>query len=288
LVASAKQPAGVPHRIAALCPDRLAFRLVDRFDYIALGCDRELRSPAPGRALRSSDGLEIQVAKPPSDFPPTARDHRPPPVQRLPTRIDQASIGAASHVDGAWSVPVGLCDRSRLPGTIALGAGRHGLVAGPARSGRSSVLRLVARLVTQAGGRVGVIADPRSAVSMVEGADVLEGEVGDAHLAHLDVVVVDDADGIDAGWLLDAIADRGLACGVLAAGETMALVRGYGHWTERIRRERSGLLLAPEPSDGDLLRVRLRRTQLGRPVPGRGVLVGPDGIDVIQTALPAD
>ncbi|MCL2552895.1 MAG: hypothetical protein FWE75_12230, partial [Actinomycetia bacterium] len=65
---------------------------------------------------------------------------------------------------------------------------------------------------------------------------------------------------------------------LVAAGRADALRRTYGHWTQRARDSRCGILLAPDHDlDGDLLGTTLPRHDRLAPLPGRGYLVV-DGI----------
>src|SRR6266576_3927706 len=82
----------------------------------------------------------------------------------------------------------------------------------------------------------------------------------------------------------------------VVSGRSDDLAVTYRGVASEVRRSRSGLLLQPEPGDGDLLGIRLPRSR-PVPVPGRGVLLLDqpqvralaDGADVlyVQVALPS-
>jgi S-DNA-T family DNA segregation ATPase FtsK/SpoIIIE len=76
---------------------------------------------------------------------------------------------------------------------------------------------------------------------------------------------------------------------VVAAGRPDGLRRAYGHWTEKLRLSRCGVLLSPDHDlDGDLLGVVLPRAERMAPLPGRGYLVVDGVVDGIQVALFAE
>jgi S-DNA-T family DNA segregation ATPase FtsK/SpoIIIE len=72
---------------------------------------------------------------------------------------------------------------------------------------------------------------------------------------------------------------------LIIAGRADSLRSAYGHWTQQVRRSRSGVLLRPDIDlDGDLLGVRLPRRA---PVPitvARGYLINDGGAELIQAA----
>jgi S-DNA-T family DNA segregation ATPase FtsK/SpoIIIE len=100
------------------------------------------------------------------------------------------------------------------------------------------------------------------------------------------LVLVDDAAGVDAAALAELLDERRPDVHVVAADQSDVLRTAYGHWTQVVRRSRLGLLLGPPGhGDGDLWQVTLPRVQVG-PLPGRALLVAPEGIELVQAALP--
>jgi S-DNA-T family DNA segregation ATPase FtsK/SpoIIIE len=76
---------------------------------------------------------------------------------------------------------------------------------------------------------------------------------------------------------------------VLAGDPEAGLCAGFGGWQVDAKRARRGCLLSPQQiTDGDLIGVRLRRSQVGESVrPGRALLNLGDG-ELITVAVPAD
>jgi S-DNA-T family DNA segregation ATPase FtsK/SpoIIIE len=94
-------------------------------------------------------------------------------------------------------------------------------------------------------------------------------------------VFVDDADRVEGLEPLLGLPDLH----VLAAGTADALRAAYGHWTQRVRRSRLGVLLRPDLDlDGELLGVSLPRRPPVAPLPGRGYLVHDGRFTMVQCA----
>jgi S-DNA-T family DNA segregation ATPase FtsK/SpoIIIE len=176
------------------------------------------------------------------------------------------------------------------------------IIAGPRRSGRSTVLRLV---LDQLRNRDVLVAAPRRS-PLVEAAEARRIRVvtpDDPPTAigpySGQLLLVDDSETFLDTQIGDALTDllrsgrSGFAAVVAARSDELAVTyRGVGH---EARRSRAGLLLQPEPGDGELLGLRLPRTYSTQP-PGRGVLVveqaqlqainGGAAVLPIQVALP--
>jgi S-DNA-T family DNA segregation ATPase FtsK/SpoIIIE len=160
------------------------------------------------------------------------------------------------------------------------GAGRV-LIAGPPRSGRSTVLRSLARQAVAAGVPTVIAAPARSPLTRAA------RELGLAVIGPDDaappppparsLVLVDDGETFtDApagdrltGWLRDPVT----APAMIVAGRSEDLATTYRGVAAEVRRSRCGILLRPGPVDGELLGVRLPRSSAPAP-PGRGVAVG--------------
>ena len=157
VIATADRPGAVPGPIAGLVADRLVFRLADPYDYASFG----LRPPSgrvpPGRAIDARTGRELQVAC----FERTLEEEvaavaaaaaptiRPPqPIGVLPSRISITElIGGVGLENPDWHVPVGIGDDALEPVTLRLAPGEPVLIAGGPRSGRSTMLLTIARVV---------------------------------------------------------------------------------------------------------------------------------------------
>jgi S-DNA-T family DNA segregation ATPase FtsK/SpoIIIE len=326
----ASDASGFVGQISTVFEERLLLRFADPDDWGRAGVPaRDVpRTMPPGRALLPTAAglLEAQVAllDPDSSGPAqvaalqaigraAAERHRDVPRSMRPLRVDalpsRVTAAEALRLDPElaplaplWALvgaggdalgPVGVDLLETSPGFV---------IAGPPRSGRSTVLETMTRSLVQRGVPVALVTPRRSplrslaalpgvlGVLGVEGDDV---EALDKLLDGLDrhVVLVDDAE-----LLLDtSMADRLESLvrsardadqAVVAAGTTDDLGSQYRGFVVDIRRSRSGLLISPQsPSDGDLLGVRLPRNMAAGP-PGRGLLVRNGTVTPVQAALP--
>ncbi len=159
-VLTADRPGAVPAVVAAAAARTLLFRLADPYDAAGYGV-RTDRVPdgIPGRAVDTRTGADVQVATVPADdlarvvttiAAATPATPTPPAgIRILPDAVSLADLGTATTGDDAcWRLPVGLADDDLAPVTLDLRTGDHALVAGPARSGRSTALATVAATVT--------------------------------------------------------------------------------------------------------------------------------------------
>nr|WP_231127224.1 FtsK/SpoIIIE domain-containing protein [Motilibacter aurantiacus] len=309
-------------RVGAAIEDKLLLRLADPADYALAGVSPRCLPPdglPAGRALRSDSAEPVQVAL--LDGALSGREQaaalrrlgerlarrdaalpaasRPPRVDALPARVS---------FEQAWQLrPEGWLPQHALVGvggdTLAaqgpdLSAGAGGfLVAGPPRSGRSTVLLTMARSLL-AGGTGLVLVAPRASplralagrpgvVQVLEDAALPAATLASA-LGRLapgrGALLLDDADLLRdcpaREVLLDAVreaADGGRA--VVAAGSVDEGFAGFSGWQVELRKARCGVLLAPQGlADGDLIGVRLPRGLVGGPVrPGRALAQLGDG-----------
>ncbi|WP_018504159.1 FtsK/SpoIIIE domain-containing protein [Parafrankia discariae] len=214
---------------------------------------------------------------------------------------DTAGSGSTAGSGRRAPVLLGVGGDELAPVGIDLDADGPGfVVAGPARSGRSSTLTSIGRGLLAAGSRLVVIC-PRpsplrglsgpAVVQLVEGIplnEALRRLGGPAQV----VVLVDDAELAAPSSLGDELAvflrgghDGG---GLVAAGTTEDLAGQFRGFLVDARRSRNGLLLSPGgPADGDLLGVRLPRTVCGPGPPGRGLLVRRGTITPVQVVEPS-
>ncbi|NUR82778.1 MAG: cell division protein FtsK, partial [Nonomuraea sp.] len=182
-------------------------------------------------------------------------------------------------------------------GLDLLASGPGAVVAGPPRSGRSSVLLTIARSLIAYGTPVVAVVPRRSPLRDLEGAlAVLDGNatgLGDL-LDGRDryVVIVDDAELINpdspAGQCFDEVLRTGRdgEHGLLLGGATGDLATAYRGFVAETRKSRTGFLLSVQsPADGDLFTIRLPRGAVGGP-PGRGLLVTMGATTPVQAAIP--
>ena len=315
VVLTAEGPGAAPHRLLAMCCQRLVFRLGDRADHAAFAISAaDVPTLGPGRAIDPEGPTLVQVARPPHGLggavaalasrvttPNPRRLARP--VGVLPTNIglDQLAAAAAEHMteddvvqDGASqggevALLVGVSDVGLVPARLRLPPGGHALVAGPPRSGRSTALATLAASAAAGGLRVVAVSThdgwPPGVVAL-RPSDPTLGELVDAPGPV--VVLIDDADLIAEDHLVLArvVSARRPDRHVVAAGRSDRLRNGYGHWTRELRADRAGLLLVPDPDiDGELTGARLPRTAPVPLKPGRGWLSGGDPEGFLQVAL---
>jgi S-DNA-T family DNA segregation ATPase FtsK/SpoIIIE len=303
-------------RTAAALSRKFLLDLIDRTDYGMVGISSN-SLPAffpPGRAIAAEDGCELQMAVLGLD-PQTT------------TQWAAISEIAASQPATAGPAPFRICPLpSRVPppktidlapGQVLLGVGGDGaepivvdltasdgrfLIAGPARSGRSTALIGMVEQLASNGMRPLIGAPARSRFAhwahqhgyqTISPADQTLADDRD----EADLLVVDDSEQfLDtpggeqlAEWIANQPGEAIVLC-VARSEDLIVSFRGLG---VEVRRSRTGLLLQPSVADGELLGIRIA-PQRQTPVPGRGLLVtdehraaAPNGLP-IQIAAFAD
>ncbi|GAA2707273.1 FtsK/SpoIIIE domain-containing protein [Actinoplanes palleronii] len=224
---------------------------------------------------------------------------RPFRLGEVPTQIGYAQAAAlpqASTGDGWLMAGVGGENQLLQYGPdLATGVPAFG-IGGPSKSGRSTMLLSMARSALDRGQQVIVLA-PRTSpvrdlagkpgvITVHTGTDVTPDELT-AALAQVTgraLIVVDDAaalrDMAASGELRDVIRNgEAKRLAVIYAGDPEDLGVGFSGWLVDARRSRRGALLSPQNrTDGDLIGLRLQRTQIGQPVKaGRAMLHLGDG-----------
>ena len=317
-------------RISALCEEKLAFKLAEKEDYALIGLrPRELPDDIPpGRAFRAGSRTEVQVALLAPDASGQgqatalrsiagqcrSRDSAVPAAQRpfrvdlLPARVSFADAWRLRPVDAGllWGmVGVGGDTLTALGPDLASGVPCF-IVAGPAKSGRSTILRSMARSFLSAGTPVVLVAprpSPLRSLASTSGVlrlfdtpELREDELAGA-LASFGgpgVVLIDDAEILrdcDAAGELSRLiafgADAGQA--LVLAGDAESVGLGFGGWQVEAKRARRGCLTAPAAlPEGDLIGVRLSRGVIGQPPrPGRCLLNTGDG-SLVTVTVPAE
>lgn len=306
LALTAHRPGAVPAAIAAAVARRWVHALADPAEHLAAGLAATLGPLPPGRFVDAATGLAAQVAVPAGGWDAAVdacaaawagHPRTAPPVGTLPRVVPWTSVGAAASLGARpWVVPVGVADDDLRPAALRLWEGDHVLVAGPARSGRSTALAVVAHAVVAAGGRALVVVGSRqvrgSGAALPAGAEPVEPGGLAAALAgeaRPTVVLVDDADLLDddGGVLAGLVATAPDGVNVVAAARADAVRSRYDHWLRAVRRSRLGLLLQPDLDlDGDLLGTSLPRRLGVAPAPGRGFLVVDGEAVLVQVAVP--
>ncbi|WP_405192194.1 FtsK/SpoIIIE domain-containing protein [Streptomyces anthocyanicus] len=311
-------------RIATLTEDKYGLRLADRSDFASLGIpSRKVPEEIPpGRAFRNEAGTETQFALLSEDTTgqgqaaaitaigeaAAARDAGVPRARR-PFRVD--SLPSRISFPEAWEMRDPEASQSRLWALIGIGGDEivgfgpdladgvpSFVIAGPAKSGRSTVLMNVAQSLLAQGTRLVVAAPRQSPVRQLDGAEgVLKVFTGDdidedefeelidgASPEEPIAVLVDDGEILedcDAESQMKKIVSRGAERGLalVIAGDEEDVCSGFSGWQVDAKKARRGILLSPqESSSGDLIGLRVSRQMVGGQVtPGKGMLHLGDG-----------
>ncbi|MYW64293.1 cell division protein FtsK [Streptomyces sp. SID8379] len=320
-------------RVAGTTEDKLVLKLNEKSEYGAIGItQRNVPDEIPpGRAFRGADKAEVQIAlltANPEGQAQAAALHRIAercreragqlPQAVRPFRVDTLP-DRLTWEDATRYVPRPLpSPRWALSGVGGDELAAYGpdfaitptfLVAGPARSGRSTVLATLALSLLSTRTPIVVGAPARSPLRQLAGrpgvlavfddSDIDPTALEEALAAAPQgaVVILDDADLLlktKAESVLTQIAKSGTETGrgLVIAGQTDRLSSGFSGWHTEARRNRCGLLLKPQNmSDGELIGVKVPRSRLGATSPGRAILHLGDGVlrtvQVPETVLPA-
>ena len=321
-IITAGRRAEIPSSLAGAISDRLVFRMASDDEYAALGIDSRVSKDtvlSAGRAWVDSEH-ELQVAlvgdHPAGDaqgaavadiganLPSADERHRAPAVRLLPTEVPVSSLPIPTK---PLEAIVGVADHDLEPVAIDL-QDAHFLVAGPLRSGRSTVLSVIARSLAAGPDEVELhlLAARRTPLldldlwtSAVRGIDGCRDSIfgfenriressATGNVSQTVVIVIDDGEELSEIAGLEVIAKRGRDVGfrIVGAAEVQAASRAYGGWIAEVRKEKQGLLLTPDHDiDGDLLGVRLPRGGPSAYPPGRGFLVERGAFALIQVGL---
>ncbi len=303
-------------RIASLTDNKLVLRLADKGDYGFVGLNpKQLPDEMPaGRAFAAGVGTETQVALLTADASGQAqgavladlagqarardtdvpRALRPFRVDLLPSRIrfDAALAMHAPTPSGRFAlVGVGGDELAAVGPDFATGASSF-VVAGPGKSGKSTLLAVMASSLLEAGVQVLIGAPRPSPLRDLAGrpgvlevvTDVAAPE--EVWTAALDraggaplVVLLDDGEVLKdcpaAAVFRDVVKGlRGEDVALVLGGNAEGICTGLSGWQVEVKKGRQGVLLSPQGgSDGDLIGLRLPRSLLGQPVqPGRGLV----------------
>jgi DNA segregation ATPase FtsK/SpoIIIE, S-DNA-T family len=293
------RPGALPLSVSGAVGERLVFRLADPGDAAVVGIrPSRVTGLDTGRAVLASTGLTVQVARAGDAEAAAGRIAHSvagatPPVAILPRLLETTELPSPAGPGRPWLVPIGLADTTLAPAMLTLHPGDHLVVAGPARSGKSSALALLATQIRRLAPYTRLIAiTPRGSPLRVIELDALVADaLGLATTlgagAGPAVVLVDDAELVeDPDHVLAALAGgTGGDVHVIAAGRVEALRAAYGHWTQVVRRQRRGVILRPQSDlDGDVLATLLPRREATPPAPGRGYLIADGTCAFVQLA----
>ncbi|MFF4499883.1 FtsK/SpoIIIE domain-containing protein [Streptomyces sp. NPDC001401] len=320
-------------RVNGSTEDKLVLKLNEKSEYGMIGItQRNVPDEIPpGRAFRAADKAEVQIALLTNDpggqaqavalqkIAEQCRRHashlpaatRPFRVDTLPDRLtwEEAVRYVPQPLTSARWALAGVGGDELAAFGPDFGLTPTFLVAGPARSGRSTVLATLALSLLSVGMPVVVGAPARSPLRRLAGRpgvlavfdesdiDPIALEEALASSPKGAVVLLDDGDLLlktKAESVLTRIAKSGteMRRGLVIAGQTDRLSSGFSGWHTEARRHRCGLLLKPQNmSDGELIGVKVPRSRLGATRPGRAILHLGDGVlrtvQVPETVLPA-
>lgn len=288
-------------RFASGFATKLVLRLADAGDYALAGiAARDVPSVMPaGRGLRTSDAANLQVGfwgdeptlvgaqRAAAEVGAAARwapvtDRRTLDAVRLRPLPLRMSLADLQPADDGFVLGAGGDDAATI--TIDPFRGeRRCLVAGPPRSGRSTVLRLLFAQAVGTGRPVIVAAPNRSplaalaadaAVRIVKPSDDATELVAPERDA---LLLIDDSEAFSDTAVGDVLSSwlrsPDTAPSAVVAGRSDDLATAYRGIGAQVRRSNCGLLLRPGPVDGEILGARLPRRAAAGP-PGRGVLIG--------------
>jgi S-DNA-T family DNA segregation ATPase FtsK/SpoIIIE len=264
-------------RVTGLAADRFVLAMADAADCLAAGVDAAAvpTDAPPGRAIRVRDGAEVQFAVASSRCSsPPGDDQRANPALRLcplPRQVALADLAVPTS-----AVCLGVGGDQATPISVDLTGSRTLLlVAGPPRSGRTTLL---ATVLAQSRTECVVVAPPRSPLvgqARRVGVPVLLPGAGPADLPSNGLALVDDVEQFVDSPLGDAL-ERWLAAdarrAAVVAGRTDALAVGYRGLLARLRAACCAVVLHPAPGDPAVIAVPVPGSRAARP-PGRGVLV---------------
>ena len=293
---TADRGAAIPSAMQGSFQERIVLRMSDTDQYLTLNVPKDVLNNAspPGRCMNSRNGNEMQLAVLGSDPSPPAQAReiellaqsiaqfqrtRPEPVRRLPAQVSADELPVT--VGGLPTL--GLEDQSLGP----IGFEPQGvyLLAGPPKSGVSSLVRWLAQSMANAHPQVprilltarpsplaklplwtAAITGPDRVAVFVEQFSELAGSLADATLAEA---------------LKLARRNGHLMAG---AGET-ASFSGFNSSIPELKGARQGMLLQPETTDGDILKAALPRSRAADFPPGRGFWVSAG--NVVKVQVPA-
>jgi len=314
---TADRRAAVPSALASVVTTRLVLRLAEREEYALLGLDssavRATRLP-PGRGFIQGS-TEVQVAVLASADPEVehralvdvADGARSRWTERTPLLAPMPANAAIRDLPdpvAPWLLPFAVGDAEAAPVALDLSEG-HALVAGPPRSGRTTLLDGLALAARRSPTPVALVRiatrrrhDPEPVAWDVGPVDANDAAGLARALATLSALLaqgrpvlclVDDADALSdaASAALEDLARRGRdeLVRVVATVDNRWAARAYGGVVPEVKRSKQGVLLAPDVElDGDLVGVRLRTPLERLGPPGRGYLVQYGTTELVQVA----
>lgn len=317
-------------RMASLTEDKYGLRLADRSDFSMLGMNARKvpEEIPPGRGFKNEHGTETQFALLAEDSTgqgqaaalteigeAAAMRDTDVPRARRPFRVD--SLPSRINFADAWEMRDPEASRSKLWALAGIGGDdimgfgpdlAQGVptfvVAGPAKSGRSTTLMNLARSYMTQGVRL-VIAAPRpSPLRELEGQEGILKVFKDDDIESDDfkevvesatpedpiIWIIDDGEVLedcDAEREFKRLVQRGSerGLGLVIGGDEEEVCSGFSGWQVEAKKGRRGILLSPQDSSsGELIGIRTTRSMVGGPIaPGKGLLHTGSGEPVTVT-----
>ncbi|MBE1877258.1 FtsK/SpoIIIE domain-containing protein [Myceligenerans pegani] len=303
-------------RMSTLTDDVVVLRLTDRMDYGMAGINHKKlpEEVPPGRAYRGGSGTETQIAilgDDPSGRAQSAaaraaaarvREREVVAPGTGPFRVDDLpstiTVDAAYRYAGPeaaspmWALlGVGGDDLTAFGMDLA-GDAPSFIVGGPARSGRSTMLAVMAESLLRGGTELVVAAPRPSPLRDLAGRDGVrtvltdpEALTEEALAPHLEpdgapvVLLVDDAELVAdcpaKGWLRSWFRTAGdHRRALVLGGEASEVASGFSGWQVDAKKNRRGALLSPQDRfDGDLVGASLPRSAVSSQVaPGKALV----------------
>ena len=277
----------------------------------------------PGRGFRAPSGVETQIAlvaaNPEGPAQVAAlrtlgerltereaalpKSRRPGRIAVLPAQLSFEEAWSYLDAPGTMWALLGVGGDELEPvGADLLGDRPTLLVAGPSRSGRSTALCVIAESLLRTGTELVIGAPMPSPLRALEGRAGVRGVItAEAPTAEEFAQLLDPGEGpvallVDDGevwrdapareWLRGYIRTAsGRRRGLVLGGEIGSVAMGFSGWQADVKKNRRGALLSPsEMANGDLVGVRLARSNLAaRVVPGSALVhLGDGSVSTVQ------
>jgi S-DNA-T family DNA segregation ATPase FtsK/SpoIIIE len=311
-IISTDRPLSLPGALGSVIPNKMALRLADPSDLSFFGLNpREVGKLGFGRGVDASTKLEVQIANAHADGLAAAVSEavtaigavdstvRPPAIGTLPDEVPIALVAERLQVgaSGDWFLPIGISDSTLAPAGLRMAEGEHVLIAGAARSGKSTTLEAIAAMVAEAHPEVVLtaVAVRRSPLQetpeirrLVKAAGDIDGAITEALADPApQLVLIDDADALPdtpTGALANLVNTARPDVHVVVAGRGDTLRSDYMHWSVKVRNSRQGLALKPDDMDANLWNSSFPREKPPAWPPGRGYLIADGVADLVQAA----
>jgi len=306
--ATAVTERGIPLRVASAIESKLVFRMADQTAYMVFGLTpRDVPEMGPMRAMDALTGREVQIYDV-QDVNAAVRavsmvagdpHRRPPPVRVLEAEINHRSLYLADATMSAdeWRLPIGVAASNLGTEGLVLPSSEHAVIAGPPRSGRTTTLATIAATIASVSSETRIVGlVPRNNVLRNDPtmSTVLDNTATPEELQQiLDapgplVLLIDDVETVGAelvAVLEASLNERRDDRHIIAAGRTDTF-RNHASWTRQLRDSRSGVVLGPAPSDGDIFKTQLPLRRQEAYPPGRGFIVNQGLPTLAQVAVP--